>query len=59
VLTLAGAVTAKVRLGTRVDSEIIMDNALVNPKPVGEIPILLGGGLSPRAFRRIAEKGDG
>jgi probable F420-dependent oxidoreductase len=41
------------------DSQIIVDNALVNPKPVADIPILIGGGLSPRAFRRIAEKGDG
>lgn len=41
------------------DTEIIVDNAFVNPKPVAGLPILLGGGLSPRAFRRIAEKGDG
>jgi probable F420-dependent oxidoreductase len=41
------------------DSQIIVDNAFVNPKPVRELPILIGGGLSPRAFRRIAEKGDG
>lgn len=41
------------------DSEIVVDNALVNPKPVREIPILVGGGESPRVFRRIAEKGDG
>jgi probable F420-dependent oxidoreductase len=41
------------------DSQIIVDHALVNPKPVKKLPILLGGGLSPQAFRRIAEKGDG
>lgn len=41
------------------DSEIIVNNALVSPKPTGDLPILLGGGLSQRALRRIAEKGDG
>jgi probable F420-dependent oxidoreductase len=41
------------------DSEIVVDNALVNPKPVTDLPILIGGGLSPRALRRIAEKADG
>jgi probable F420-dependent oxidoreductase len=41
------------------DSQIVVDNALVNPKPVADLPILIGGGLSKRAFRRIAEKGDG
>jgi probable F420-dependent oxidoreductase len=41
------------------DSQIVIENALVNPKPVARLPILIGGGLSERAFRRIAEKGDG
>ena len=41
------------------DSQIVVDHALVSPKPVARVPILLGGGLSKRAFRRIAEKGDG
>ena len=41
------------------DSRIAVDNALVSPKPVAEIPIIVGGGYSERALRRIAEKGDG
>ena len=41
------------------DSEIVVQNALVSPKPVTRIPVLLGGGSSPRVIRRIAEKGDG
>lgn len=41
------------------DSGIVVDNALVSPKPVTDLPILIGGGLSKRALRRIAEKGDG
>jgi probable F420-dependent oxidoreductase len=41
------------------DSRIVVDNALVNPKPVSHLPILIGGGASKRALRRIAEKGDG
>jgi probable F420-dependent oxidoreductase len=41
------------------DSRIVVDNALVSPKPAAELPILIGGGLSKRALRRIAEKGDG
>jgi len=41
------------------DSEIVIREALVNPKPVMRIPVLLGGGFSGRAIRRIAEKGDG
>ncbi|HTU74372.1 MAG TPA: LLM class F420-dependent oxidoreductase [Trebonia sp.] len=41
------------------DSRITVDNALVSPKPVAEIPIIIGGGYSERALRRIAEKGDG
>jgi probable F420-dependent oxidoreductase len=41
------------------DSRITVDNALVSPKPVAELPILIGGGWSKRALRRIAEKGDG
>jgi alkanesulfonate monooxygenase SsuD/methylene tetrahydromethanopterin reductase-like flavin-dependent oxidoreductase (luciferase family) len=41
------------------DSRIAIEDALVSPKPVTQIPILLGGGSSERAFRRIARKGDG
>lgn len=41
------------------DSEIVLSEALVSPKPASRIPILLGGGTSPRAIRRIAGKGDG
>jgi probable F420-dependent oxidoreductase len=41
------------------DSQIVVDNALVNPKPAGELPILIGGGLTKRALQRIAEKSDG
>jgi probable F420-dependent oxidoreductase len=41
------------------DSHIAVEEALVNPKPVTQIPILLGGGSSERAFRRIARKADG
>lgn len=41
------------------DTQIVVDNALVSPKPVAEFPILIGGGLSKRALARIAEKGDG
>jgi probable F420-dependent oxidoreductase len=40
------------------DSQIVVDNALVNPKPAGDVPLVIGGG-SPRAMRRIVEKGDG
>jgi probable F420-dependent oxidoreductase len=41
------------------DSRIAIEEALVNPKPETEIPILIGGGLSERALKRIALKGDG
>jgi probable F420-dependent oxidoreductase len=41
------------------DSEIVIQNAVVGPKPVTKIPVLLGGGSSKRVIRRIAEKGDG
>jgi probable F420-dependent oxidoreductase len=41
------------------DSRIVIDEALVTPKPATPIPILLGGGQSPRAIRRIAAKSDG
>lgn len=41
------------------DSQIVISEALVNPKPVTRIPVLLGGGTTPRAIRRIAEKSDG
>jgi len=41
------------------DSSMVVNNALASPKPVTGIPILLGGGFSARAFRRVAEKSDG
>jgi probable F420-dependent oxidoreductase len=41
------------------DSQIVVEQALVTPKPVAKIPILLGCGGSPRAIRRVAEKSDG
>jgi probable F420-dependent oxidoreductase len=41
------------------DSEIVIHAAMVAPKPVTRIPVLLGGSASKRAIRRIAEKGDG
>lgn len=41
------------------DSRIAVENAVINPKPVSRIPIILGGGSSEKAFRRIAKKGDG
>jgi probable F420-dependent oxidoreductase len=41
------------------DSRMAVDNALVNPKPVGRLPILLGGGDTATAQRRIATKSDG
>jgi probable F420-dependent oxidoreductase len=44
---------------TYADRQIVIREALVNPKPLRQIPILLGGGFSPRALRRIAEKSDG
>ncbi|HTU73632.1 MAG TPA: LLM class flavin-dependent oxidoreductase [Trebonia sp.] len=47
------------RRGRGMDETIDALRALAGPKPVGRIPILLGGGLTPRAVRRIAEKADG
>ena len=44
---------------THRDSRISIDSSLVSPKPASEIPILLGGGATERAFRRIALKSDG
>jgi probable F420-dependent oxidoreductase len=41
------------------DSQIVIDQALVSPKPTRQIPVLLGGGFTSRAIRRIAEKADG
>ncbi|MFJ1765388.1 TIGR03619 family F420-dependent LLM class oxidoreductase [Amycolatopsis sp. NPDC088138] len=41
------------------DSRITVDNALVSPKPVAPIPVLLGGGYSKQALDRIARKADG
>ncbi|MFC0542546.1 TIGR03619 family F420-dependent LLM class oxidoreductase [Kutzneria chonburiensis] len=41
------------------DSRMVVDNVLVSPKPVGEIPVLVGGGHSDAALSRIARKADG
>lgn len=41
------------------DSRIVIDEARVSPKPAAPIPVLLGGGYTSRALRRIAEKADG
>lgn len=41
------------------DSRITVDNAFVRPKPASTIPLMLGGGASNKAIRRIAERGDG
>lgn len=41
------------------DSRMSVSDALVSPKPVGGIPILLGGGSSATALRRIARTADG
>lgn len=41
------------------DSRMVVDNALVSPKPVGTIPVLVGGGFSDAALDRIARKADG
>jgi len=63
VLTLAGAVTEKVRLGTSVliaplHSKLHLARTLatLDQATGGRV---LGGGMTKRAFRRIAEKGDG
>jgi probable F420-dependent oxidoreductase len=41
------------------DTRAVVDNALVSPKPVDGIPILVGGGAAPAALDRIARKADG
>ncbi|QUQ63829.1 TIGR03619 family F420-dependent LLM class oxidoreductase [Kutzneria sp. CA-103260] len=41
------------------DSRMVVDNALVNPKPLARLPILLGGGKTDVALDRIARKADG
>jgi probable F420-dependent oxidoreductase len=41
------------------DSQIAVEDALVSPKPLTDMPILLGSGVSQRTIRRIAEKSDG
>ncbi|GIH28996.1 hypothetical protein Aph01nite_73060 [Acrocarpospora phusangensis] len=38
---------------------VIIDNASVLPKPVSKIPVMLGGGASPKAVQRIAKRADG
>jgi probable F420-dependent oxidoreductase len=37
----------------------VIEEAAVLPKPVGKIPVLLGGGTGARTMARIAERGDG
>jgi alkanesulfonate monooxygenase SsuD/methylene tetrahydromethanopterin reductase-like flavin-dependent oxidoreductase (luciferase family) len=37
------------------DSQIVIQEALISPKPVTRIPTILGGGRSRRVIRRIAE----
>jgi probable F420-dependent oxidoreductase len=41
------------------DSRTVIDKALVTPKPPAPLPVLLGGGYTPRAVERIARKADG
>jgi probable F420-dependent oxidoreductase len=41
------------------DSRTTVANALVNPKPVDRVPVLLGGGRTNRAVDRIGRKADG
>jgi probable F420-dependent oxidoreductase len=41
------------------DSRMAVENALVTPKPVSPIPVMLGGGNSKRALDRIARRADG
>lgn len=41
------------------DSRMVVANALVTPKPVATIPILLGGGNTEAALDRIARRADG
>jgi alkanesulfonate monooxygenase SsuD/methylene tetrahydromethanopterin reductase-like flavin-dependent oxidoreductase (luciferase family) len=38
---------------------MVVDNALVSPKPVGKVPVLVGGGHADAALDRIARKADG
>ena len=45
--------------GERRHVQMVVDNALVSPKPVGTIPVLVGGGYSDAALDRIARKADG
>ena len=37
----------------------VVTNALVNPKPASPIPVLVGGGKTPRALARIGRTADG
>lgn len=41
------------------DSRMRVDNALVSPKPVAPVPVLVGGGTSAKALDRIARRADG
>jgi probable F420-dependent oxidoreductase len=41
------------------DSRTVVDDALVTPKPAAPLPVLLGGGSTPRTVERIARKADG
>jgi alkanesulfonate monooxygenase SsuD/methylene tetrahydromethanopterin reductase-like flavin-dependent oxidoreductase (luciferase family) len=38
---------------------MVIENALVSPKPAAPLPVLLGGGGTRRSIERIAEKADG
>ncbi|WP_194916531.1 TIGR03619 family F420-dependent LLM class oxidoreductase [Catenulispora rubra] len=41
------------------DSRMRIDDAVVGPKPLGRIPVLIGGGSSAGALDRIARRADG
>jgi probable F420-dependent oxidoreductase len=41
------------------DSRMSIHNALISPKPVARIPVLIGGGNSRTALDRIARRADG
>jgi probable F420-dependent oxidoreductase len=41
------------------DSRMAVDNALVSPKPLAPIPVMIGGGNTPKSLDRIARKADG
>ncbi|WP_433279650.1 TIGR03619 family F420-dependent LLM class oxidoreductase [Pseudonocardia xinjiangensis] len=41
------------------DSRMVIENALVSPKPAAPLPVLLGDGTTRRSIERIAGKADG